>query len=80
MSSAVYPDLKHGKYSAGISNLATPVKFAAGVRDLGRKRDLCRNHLSLFSAIANNLGRKWGLGAKISQVTEIPKNAQNFYH
>ncbi len=49
-------------------------EFAAGVRDLGRKRYLSRNHLSLFAAVASNLIRKGGLRAKINHVTRNSKN------
>ncbi len=55
--------------------------FAAGVRDLGRKRDLCGNRLSLFAIVTSNLGRKGGLGAKMSHVTRnSKKNTQNSYY
>ncbi len=51
-------------------------KLPKGVRDLGGKSDLHGNHLSLFAAVASNLGRKGGLGAKMSHVTRNPRKAR----
>ena len=46
-----------------------PSLFATGVRDLGRKGNLRGNCLLLLAAVASNLGRKGGVGAKMSHVT-----------
>jgi hypothetical protein len=49
--------------------------FAAGVRDLGRKRDLRGNHLSVFAAGVRDLGRKRDLrGNHLSLFAAVPSN------
>jgi hypothetical protein len=44
-------DQKLGKSSAGISDLFSQFCFAEGVRYLGKKGDMRRNHYSLFTAV-----------------------------
>ena len=63
------------------ATLQHPSLFATGVRDLGRKGNLRGNCLLLLAAVASNLGRKGGLGAKMSHVTRnFKKSAQNSHY